>query len=91
MRIIVGNNFKKDLQYDCLATAILIVTYKLFSDHYAFSFLPSAHGCPKFWFSGITPDGIVGHSVGELGCAYADGSFTAKEVILAAYWRGEVL
>ena len=39
-------------------------------------------------FPGITPDGIVGHSVGELGCAYADGSFTAKEVILAAYWRG---
>lgn len=39
-------------------------------------------------FSGITPDGIVGHSVGELGCAYADGSFTAKEVILAGYWRG---
>ena len=81
MRIIVANNFEKDLQYDYLATAILIVTY----------FLPSAHGCPKFWFSGITPDGIVGHSVGELGCAYADGSFTAKEVILAAYWRGEVL
>lgn len=41
--------------------------------------------------SGITPDGIVGHSVGELGCAYADGSFTAEEVILAAYWRGMVL
>ena len=41
-------------------------------------------------FLGITPDGIVGHSVGEIGCAYADGSFTAKEVILAAYWRGKV-
>ncbi|XP_068717598.1 fatty acid synthase-like [Montipora capricornis] len=37
---------------------------------------------------GITPDGIVGHSVGELGCAYADGSLTGKEVIMAAYWRG---
>lgn len=84
MRIIVGNNFKKDLQYDCLATATaILITMHLF--------MPSAHGCPKFWFSGITPDGIVGHSVGELGCAYADGSFTAKEVILAAYWRGEVL
>jgi malonyl CoA-acyl carrier protein transacylase len=23
---------------------------------------------------GINPDGIVGHSVGELGCGYADGS-----------------
>lgn len=37
---------------------------------------------------GITPDGIVGHSVGELGCAYADGTFTAQQTVLAAYWRG---
>lgn len=37
---------------------------------------------------GISPDGIVGHSVGELGCAYADGCFTAEQTVLAAYWRG---
>ena len=37
---------------------------------------------------GLTPDGIVGHSVGELGCAYADGCLTAEETVLAAYWRG---
>lgn len=37
---------------------------------------------------GITPDGIVGHSVGELGCAYADGTFTAQQTVLAAFWRG---
>ncbi|XP_013778686.1 fatty acid synthase-like [Limulus polyphemus] len=37
---------------------------------------------------GIEPDGIVGHSVGELGCAYADGCFTAEQTVLAAYWRG---
>ena len=37
---------------------------------------------------GIKPDGIVGHSVGELGCAYADGGLTAEEAVLAAYWRG---
>lgn len=37
---------------------------------------------------GIEPDGIVGHSVGELGCAYADGGLTAEETVLAAYWRG---
>lgn len=67
---------------------LLPINYFLITMHL---FMPSAHGCPKFWFSGITPDGIVGHSVGELGCAFADGSFTAKEVILAAYWRGEVL
>ncbi len=37
---------------------------------------------------GIRPDGILGHSVGELGCAYADGGLTAEETVLAAYWRG---
>uniref|UniRef100_A0AAR5P2C7 Malonyl-CoA:ACP transacylase (MAT) domain-containing protein n=1 Tax=Dendroctonus ponderosae TaxID=77166 RepID=A0AAR5P2C7_DENPD len=37
---------------------------------------------------GIVPDGIIGHSVGELGCAYADGCVTAEEMILAAYSRG---
>lgn len=37
---------------------------------------------------GIKPDGIVGHSVGELGCAYADGCFTAEQTVLCAYWRG---
>ncbi|XP_060583977.1 fatty acid synthase-like [Ruditapes philippinarum] len=40
---------------------------------------------------GIRPDGIVGHSVGELGCAYADGSLTAEETVLAAYWRGHCI
>lgn len=38
---------------------------------------------------GIEPDGIIGHSVGELGCAYADGCFTAKEMILSAFSRGK--
>ncbi|XP_048487531.1 fatty acid synthase isoform X3 [Plutella xylostella] len=37
---------------------------------------------------GITPDGIVGHSVGEIGCAYADGTLTAEQCVLAAYSRG---
>ena len=40
---------------------------------------------------GIRPDGIVGHSVGELGCAYADGSLTAEETVLAAYYRGKCI
>lgn len=40
-------------------------------------------------FVGITPNGIVGHSVGELGCAYADGCFTPEQTVLAAYWRGK--
>ncbi|XP_057319878.1 fatty acid synthase-like [Microplitis mediator] len=34
---------------------------------------------------GIVPDRIIGHSVGELGCAYADGSLTAEQTILEAY------
>ncbi|XP_012229663.2 fatty acid synthase [Linepithema humile] len=38
---------------------------------------------------GVHPDGIVGHSVGELGCAYADGSFTPEQTVIAAYCRGK--
>jgi fatty acid synthase, animal type len=37
---------------------------------------------------GLEADFIIGHSVGELGCAYADECFTAEETILAAYARG---
>jgi fatty acid synthase, animal type len=37
---------------------------------------------------GLEPDHIIGHSVGELGCAYADGCFTAEEMVLSAYSRG---
>ncbi|KAK3908916.1 Fatty acid synthase [Frankliniella fusca] len=37
---------------------------------------------------GVLPDRIIGHSVGELACAYADGTFTAQQTILAAYYRG---
>ncbi|XP_069122700.1 fatty acid synthase-like [Argopecten irradians] len=40
---------------------------------------------------GIKPDGVLGHSVGELGCGYADGSLTAEEAVLAAYWRGRCI
>ena len=37
----------------------------------------------------IVPDGIVGHSMGEVGCAYCDGCLTAEEAVLTAYWRGK--
>ncbi|KAL7030367.1 hypothetical protein ACKWTF_006628 [Chironomus riparius] len=37
----------------------------------------------------IVPDYIIGHSVGELGCAYADNCLTVEETLLAAYARGE--
>lgn len=36
----------------------------------------------------IPADYFIGHSVGELGCAYADECFTAEQMILAAYSRG---
>ncbi|CAB3262541.1 unnamed protein product [Arctia plantaginis] len=39
---------------------------------------------------GLKPDGIIGHSVGELACAYADGCLTTEEMILCAYYRGLV-
>ncbi|XP_037571297.2 LOW QUALITY PROTEIN: fatty acid synthase-like [Dermacentor silvarum] len=37
---------------------------------------------------GLQPDGILGHSVGEIGCAYADGGLTARQTVLCSYWRG---
>ncbi|KAL1517282.1 hypothetical protein ABEB36_001067 [Hypothenemus hampei] len=40
---------------------------------------------------GIEPDFIVGHSVGEVGCAYADGTLTTEQTILAAYSRGRAI
>lgn len=40
---------------------------------------------------GLQPDGIVGHSVGELACGYADNSLSQEEAILAAYWRGRCI
>lgn len=36
---------------------------------------------------GIEPDGVIGHSVGELVCAYADGTFTAEQTILISFLR----
>ncbi|XP_029173773.1 fatty acid synthase-like isoform X1 [Nylanderia fulva] len=38
---------------------------------------------------GIRPDGIIGHSLGELCCSYADGGFTLEQTILAAYYKGK--
>lgn len=35
---------------------------------------------------GIIPDFIIGHSIGELICGYADGCLTAEETILLAYF-----
>ena len=39
-------------------------------------------------YFGVKPDFMIGHSVGELGCAYADGCFTAEQMVLSALSRG---
>ncbi|KRT78126.1 hypothetical protein AMK59_7992, partial [Oryctes borbonicus] len=38
---------------------------------------------------GVVPDGLIGHSVGELGCSYADDCLTAEQMILCSYSRGK--
>lgn len=38
----------------------------------------------------VKMDLCIGHSVGELACAYADGTLTAEQTILAAFSRGIV-
>ncbi|XP_070380711.1 fatty acid synthase-like [Dermacentor albipictus] len=40
---------------------------------------------------GIEPDGMLGHSAGEVACAYADGCLTAEQAVLSAYWRGRCI
>lgn len=37
---------------------------------------------------GIEPHGIIGHSVGENACAYADGCLTLEQAVTASYVRG---
>lgn len=38
----------------------------------------------------ITPSAVVGHSSGELAAAYAAGALSAKDAIVAAFYRGQV-
>ncbi|XP_012511898.1 PREDICTED: fatty acid synthase [Propithecus coquereli] len=40
---------------------------------------------------GLRPDGIIGHSLGEVACGYADGCLSQEEAVLAAYWRGQCI
>ncbi|XP_072160628.1 fatty acid synthase [Bemisia tabaci] len=37
----------------------------------------------------LEPNGMIGHSVGELGCAYADNCLTLEQTILSAFLRGK--
>ncbi|CAG2108143.1 unnamed protein product, partial [Medioppia subpectinata] len=36
----------------------------------------------------ITPDGIIGHSFGEIACAYADGCLNTREAMVVISFRG---
>ena len=36
---------------------------------------------------GMEPDGLIGHSLGELVLCYADGALTLKQCLQMAYWR----
>ncbi|CAG2102295.1 unnamed protein product [Medioppia subpectinata] len=38
----------------------------------------------------ITPDGIIGHSFGEIACAYADGCLSTRDAMVVTYFRGAV-
>ncbi|XP_042639485.1 fatty acid synthase [Orycteropus afer afer] len=40
---------------------------------------------------GLQPDGIIGHSLGEVACSYADGCVSQEEAMLATYWRGQCI
>ncbi|GMR51168.1 hypothetical protein PMAYCL1PPCAC_21363, partial [Pristionchus mayeri] len=40
---------------------------------------------------GVTPDGIIGHSTGEMGCGYADGGLTREQTMKLAYQRGHTI
>ncbi|KAG5671364.1 hypothetical protein PVAND_001565 [Polypedilum vanderplanki] len=39
----------------------------------------------------IKPDFIVGHSVGEIACSYADGCLTREEALTIAYLRAKIM
>ena len=36
----------------------------------------------------ISPDGIIGHSFGEIACAYADGCLTTRDAMIITNFRG---
>lgn len=39
----------------------------------------------------IKPEGVLGHSSGEIAAAYASGALTLSESIIIAYYRGKVM
>lgn len=41
--------------------------------------------------AGIRPDGLLGHSFGEIACGYADEAITLEQAMQIAYWRGQTI
>ncbi|KAH3871176.1 hypothetical protein DPMN_034370 [Dreissena polymorpha] len=39
----------------------------------------------------VKPSGLIGHSSGEILCAYVAGCLTAREAIFTAYWCGRCI
>lgn len=39
----------------------------------------------------VSPDGIIGHSLGEVASGYADGVLTREQAMKLAYFRGKVI
>uniref|UniRef100_A0A913I721 Fatty acid synthase n=1 Tax=Strongyloides stercoralis TaxID=6248 RepID=A0A913I721_STRER len=39
-------------------------------------------------YLGVVPDGLIGHSTGEMGCGYCDGSLSREQTMELAYYRG---
>uniref|UniRef100_A0AC35TUX3 Carrier domain-containing protein n=1 Tax=Rhabditophanes sp. KR3021 TaxID=114890 RepID=A0AC35TUX3_9BILA len=37
---------------------------------------------------GVVPDGLIGHSTGEMGCGYCDGALSREETMKLSYHRG---
>lgn len=37
----------------------------------------------------VPMDHCIGHSMGEIGCAYADGALTLEQAIISSYYRGK--
>lgn len=40
---------------------------------------------------GLKPDYIIGHSFGEIACAYADRALTLEQAAITSYWRGKAI
>ena len=48
-------------------------------------------GLTRLWRSwGVHPDGVLGHSVGELGAAYASNALSLRDTMLVAYQRSRL-